>query len=114
MVFVALSLFMTQMILMPICTMLMTVCVSCDFTLSPLHGMFRLESTIITLADWYHTIAKEQILPAYVWQSSAGLRWFNFFFCSEAQSTLINGLGRFLDQDIPSELAVVTVEKGKR
>nr|ALE66819.1 laccase C [Antrodiella faginea] len=54
------------------------------------------ESTIITLADWYHTIAKKTPIPA------------------EPQSTVINGLGRYANQSTPSELAVITVQRGKR
>lgn len=53
------------------------------------------ESTIITLADWYHTPAP-----------SAGL-------VPTADATLINGLGRYADGPA-SDLAVITVESGKR
>jgi len=54
------------------------------------------ESTIITLADWYHSLAKDVPAPAV------------------AQTTLINGLGRYAGQETPSELAVITVQRGKR
>ncbi|TCD64396.1 laccase, multicopper oxidase, benzenediol:oxygen oxidorectuctase [Steccherinum ochraceum] len=54
------------------------------------------EDTIITLSDWYHTLAKQTKVPA------------------TPQSTLINGKGRYSNQTIPSELAVVTVQQGKR
>ncbi|KAI0820681.1 laccase [Trametes gibbosa] len=54
------------------------------------------ESTIITLSDWYHTAAK--LGPA---------------FPLGSDSTLINGLGRFTGGN-SSELAVITVEQGKR
>ncbi|KAJ6463685.1 laccase [Mycena vitilis] len=53
------------------------------------------ESTVITLADWYHFPAP--VAPA----------------IPQANSTLINGLGRY--QDGPaSPLAVISVRKGKR
>ncbi|THU99584.1 laccase lcc5 [Dendrothele bispora CBS 962.96] len=52
------------------------------------------ESTIITLADWYHAKAETLTFPA-------------------EDSTLINGLGRF-DGGNATELAVISVEQGKR
>ncbi|KAG7444704.1 laccase lcc5 [Guyanagaster necrorhizus] len=52
------------------------------------------ESTILTLSDWYHTPAKEISFPT-------------------PDSTLINGLGRW-SKDPTSDLAVITVEQGKR
>ncbi|KAF8895919.1 laccase lcc5 [Mucidula mucida] len=52
------------------------------------------ESTIITLADWYHSYAKDLTFPT-------------------SDSTLINGLGRWAD-DPTADLAVITVESGKR
>ncbi|KAH8094688.1 laccase 3 [Cristinia sonorae] len=54
------------------------------------------ESTVITLADWYHTLAKHTPAPAV------------------PQSTLINGKGRYAGQTTPSELAAVSVQRGKR
>ncbi|CAL1714469.1 unnamed protein product [Somion occarium] len=53
------------------------------------------ETTIITLADWYHTLARE------------GLAF------PTADATLINGLGRY-DLGPDSDLAVISVESGKR
>ena len=53
------------------------------------------ESTVITLADWYHAAAVNVPLPAL------------------ADSTLINGLGRYTN-GTASPLAVITVQKGKR
>ncbi|KAJ7129888.1 laccase [Mycena crocata] len=55
------------------------------------------ESTVITLADWYHYPAPQQPknLPAM------------------ANSTLINGLGRYLNGSL-SDLAVINVAHGKR
>ncbi|KAK0204374.1 laccase [Desarmillaria ectypa] len=52
------------------------------------------ESTILTLSDWYHTPAKELKFPT-------------------PDSTLINGLGRW-SKDPTSDLAIITVEQGKR
>ncbi|KAI0326254.1 TvLac7 [Cubamyces sp. BRFM 1775] len=53
------------------------------------------ESTIITLADWYHVAAALQTgIP-------------------ESDTTLINGLGRWFGNPT-SELAVITVQQGKR
>ncbi|KAI9068885.1 multicopper oxidase [Trametes sanguinea] len=54
------------------------------------------DSTVITLSDWYHTAAK--LGPA---------------FPLGADSVLINGLGRYTGGNA-SELAVITVEQGKR
>ncbi|KAF9443402.1 multicopper oxidase [Macrolepiota fuliginosa MF-IS2] len=54
-----------------------------------------LESTIITLAEWYHTLAPDIV----------GI--------STADSTLINGKGRFPGGP-NADLAVVNVQKGKR
>ncbi|KAJ8087816.1 laccase, multicopper oxidase, benzenediol:oxygen oxidorectuctase [Marasmius tenuissimus] len=53
------------------------------------------ESTVITIADWYHTKAKEIVFGT-------------------PQSTLINGLGRWSDANATTPLAVITVESGKR
>nr|ACL93333.1 laccase [Rigidoporus microporus] len=53
------------------------------------------ESTVITLADWYHTLAR------------LGARF------PTPDSTLINGLGRFAGGPA-SDLSVITVESGKR
>ncbi|KIJ65365.1 multicopper oxidase [Hydnomerulius pinastri MD-312] len=55
------------------------------------------ESTVITLADWYHVLA-----PV-----------LNHIIGVNANSTLINGLGRYTGGP-KSELAVVNVEQGKR
>ncbi|KAJ8094124.1 laccase, multicopper oxidase, benzenediol:oxygen oxidorectuctase [Marasmius tenuissimus] len=74
------SLFTTPKILMLVFTTLM---------------MARLQSTVITLADWYHTKAKQIAFGT-------------------PQSTLINGLGRWSDANATSSLAVITVESGKR
>ncbi|KAJ7513172.1 laccase [Mycena galericulata] len=54
------------------------------------------ESTIITLADWYHYLAK---------QAPPGPQAFN--------STLINGLGRYEHGPL-TDLAVINVAEGKR
>nr|AYR00612.1 laccase D [Antrodiella faginea] len=56
------------------------------------------ESTVITLADWYH------LLAIYEPHGQPTM----------ANSTLINGLGRYPGQPEVSELAVITVERGKR
>nr|CAI56705.1 Lac2 protein [Phlebia radiata] len=53
------------------------------------------ESTVITLAEWYHTAADNLRPP------------------EEANSTLINGLGRYAGGPA-SPLSVITVEHGKR
>ncbi|KAK1231974.1 laccase, multicopper oxidase, benzenediol:oxygen oxidorectuctase [Marasmius sp. AFHP31] len=53
------------------------------------------ESTVITLADWYHTKAKEIVFGT-------------------PQSTLINGLGRWSEGSATAPLTVITVEAGKR
>ncbi|KAI3606344.1 laccase [Moniliophthora roreri] len=53
------------------------------------------ESTVITLADWYHTKAKQIVFGT-------------------PDSTLINGLGRWSHGNATSELAVITVTQGKR
>ncbi|KAH8826494.1 laccase [Flagelloscypha sp. PMI_526] len=54
------------------------------------------ESTVITLADWYHQYAEQIVIGA-------------------SDSTLINGLGRYAGTGgTASELSVVTVEQGKR
>ncbi|KAG1888708.1 laccase [Suillus subluteus] len=64
----------------------------------PLAFMYDVDdaSTVITLADWYHTVAPELrgTIPV-------------------AQSILINGLGRYAGGP-ESELAVINVEQGKR
>ncbi|KAK7027916.1 laccase, multicopper oxidase, benzenediol:oxygen oxidorectuctase [Paramarasmius palmivorus] len=52
------------------------------------------ESTVITLADWYHAKAKTLVFPT-------------------PDSTLINGLGRW-SQGNATDLAVITVTQGKR
>ncbi|KAI3604175.1 laccase [Moniliophthora roreri] len=52
------------------------------------------ESTVITLADWYHAKAKTLVSP-------------------KPDSTLINGLGRFRKNG-RTELTVIQVEQGKR
>ncbi|KAI3621083.1 laccase [Moniliophthora roreri] len=52
------------------------------------------ESTVITLADWYHAKAKTIVV-------------------GNPDTTLINGLGRW-SQGTATQLAVVTVEAGKR
>ncbi|KAI3620990.1 laccase [Moniliophthora roreri] len=53
------------------------------------------ESTVITLADWYHAKAKQIVFGT-------------------PDSTLINGLGRWSQGNATSELAVITVTQGKR
>ncbi|KAJ6475006.1 laccase 2 precursor [Mycena vulgaris] len=56
---------------------------------------YRYESTIITLADWYHfTAPQAPLIPVF-------------------NSTLINGLGRYLGGPL-SPLAVISVVHGKR
>ncbi|CAL1710124.1 unnamed protein product [Somion occarium] len=54
------------------------------------------DSTVITLADWYHTLAREIVGVAI------------------SDSTLINGLGRYQGGPADAELAVITVQAGKR
>nr|QMP96875.1 laccase A precursor [Cerrena sp.] len=54
------------------------------------------ESTIITLADWYHTLARQVKGPAV------------------PDTTLINGLGRHNNGPLDAELAVISVQAGKR
>ncbi|KAF7790127.1 hypothetical protein EIP86_001079 [Pleurotus ostreatoroseus] len=54
------------------------------------------ESTVITLADWYHTAAPLQ----------QGF--------TPADATLINGLGRYKDGPSDAPLSVISVRKGKR
>ncbi|CAL1697184.1 unnamed protein product [Somion occarium] len=54
------------------------------------------ENTVITLADWYHNFARNVVSPA------------------SPDSTLINGLGRSPSGPADAELAVITVEHGKR
>ncbi|KAG1746509.1 laccase [Suillus lakei] len=56
------------------------------------------ETTVITLADWYHAVA-----PV-----------LNHFIEVSADSTLINGLGRYPGGPTDTELAVINVERGKR
>ncbi|KAL0065693.1 laccase, multicopper oxidase, benzenediol:oxygen oxidorectuctase [Marasmius tenuissimus] len=52
------------------------------------------ETTVISLSDWYHTPAKQLVLPTH-------------------DSVLINGLGRWKDGE-RTDLAVIQVEQGKR
>nr|AID59415.1 laccase 7 precursor [Cerrena sp. HYB07] len=54
------------------------------------------ESTVITLADWYHTLARQIVGVAI------------------ADTTLINGLGRNTNGPADAALAVINVEAGKR
>ncbi|KAG1721403.1 laccase [Suillus lakei] len=56
------------------------------------------ETTVITLADWYHEVAPT----------------LNHFVTVNGNSTLINGLGRYQGGPTDTELAVVDVEYGKR
>ncbi|KAG2153310.1 laccase [Suillus clintonianus] len=56
------------------------------------------ETTVITLADWYHTVA-----PV-----------LNHFVTVHADSTVINGFGRYAGGPVDTELAVINVECGKR
>nr|AYR00609.1 laccase 4 [Steccherinum murashkinskyi] len=56
------------------------------------------DSTVITLADWYHTLAQDENLSKPV----------------VADATLINGLGRSFVNTTPTELAVIGVQPGKR
>ncbi|KAG2153312.1 laccase [Suillus clintonianus] len=56
------------------------------------------ETTVITLADWYHEVA-----PV-----------LSHFVTVNGNSTLINGLGRYQGGPTDTELAVVNVEYGKR
>ena len=58
-------------------------------------NFFILESTVLTIADWYHEVSSKVPIP------------------SVADSTLINGLGRFLGGPA-SPLAVVNVNHGSR
>lgn len=53
------------------------------------------EDTVITLSDWYHSVAPQQPLPAV------------------PQSTLINGKGRWKNNPT-ADLSVIKVTKGKR
>ena len=59
------------------------------------HITFLSDSTVLTIADWYHNVSSKVTLP------------------SVADSTLINGLGRYKGGP-KSELSVVSVTKGKR
>ncbi|EEB94858.1 hypothetical protein MPER_06264, partial [Moniliophthora perniciosa FA553] len=59
------------------------------------------ENTVITLADWYHRTSAEVLAS----QAQAP---------PVADSTLINGLGRWVDGDPTSPLAIVNVVQGKR
>lgn len=60
-----------------------------------LYNLFVVDSTVLTIADWYHNVSSKVTLP------------------SIADSTLINGLGRY--QGGPAtQLAVVSVTQGKR
>ena len=59
------------------------------------YNTFDIDSTILTIADWYHNVSSKVTLP------------------SVADSTLINGLGRYKGGP-KSELSVVSVTKGKR
>ncbi|CAL1710152.1 unnamed protein product [Somion occarium] len=54
------------------------------------------ESTVITLADWYHVLAQTVVGPA------------------TSDATLINGLGRSATGPPDADLAVITVERNKR
>nr|WGJ61556.1 laccase 15 precursor [Cerrena unicolor] len=54
------------------------------------------ESTVITLADWYHTLARQIVGVAI------------------SDTTLINGLGRNTNGPADAALAVIDVEAGKR
>ena len=56
---------------------------------------FFLESTVLTISDWYHVVSSKVALPA------------------AADSTLINGLGRYPGGPA-SPLAVVNVNRGSR
>ncbi|THH32865.1 hypothetical protein EUX98_g1350 [Antrodiella citrinella] len=56
------------------------------------------EDTVITLADWYHTLAQQETIGAPI----------------TADATLINGLGRSFTNTVASDLAVITVQYGKR
>ncbi len=73
------------------------------------------ESTIITLADWYHHAGLTVPFPPYVallvYMHSCAhhLR----LASSEADATLINGLGRFTGGPA-SPLSVISVQHGKR
>ncbi|KAH8822314.1 laccase [Flagelloscypha sp. PMI_526] len=67
-------------------------------TSDPHAGLYDVddESTVITLADWYHQYAEQLVVGV-------------------SDSTLINGLGRYAGTGgTASELAVITVEQGKR
>ncbi|KAJ8592035.1 laccase [Rhizopogon salebrosus TDB-379] len=65
----------------------------------PLAYMYDIDdaSTVITLSDWYHTVA-----PV-----------LRYIIGTTTNITLINGLGRYTGGP-PSELAVINVEQGKR
>nr|5E9N_A Chain A, Laccase 2 [Steccherinum murashkinskyi] len=56
------------------------------------------DTTIITLADWYHTLAQQEPIGAAI----------------TADATLINGLGRSFTNTTASPLSVITVQSGKR
>lgn len=65
----------------------------------PLADMYDIDdaSTVVTLSDWYHTVATV----------------LRYVIGHTASSSLINGLGRY-DGGPMSALAVITVEQGKR
>ncbi|THH32839.1 hypothetical protein EUX98_g1349 [Antrodiella citrinella] len=56
------------------------------------------DTTIITLADWYHTLAQQEPIGAAI----------------TADATLINGLGRAFTNTTATDLAVISVKAGKR
>ena len=70
------------------------------------------ENTVITLADWYHTLAHTNVDVPYV---TISLR-FDILLTPfrVADSTLINGLGRNVKGPADAPLAVIGVESGKR
>ena len=90
---VVLSFFTILMIPTWICTTLMMV--SSNSPYAGHHITFLSDSTVLTIADWYHNVSSKVTLP------------------SVADSTLINGLGRYKGGP-KSELSVVSVTKGKR
>ncbi|KAG2112525.1 laccase [Suillus clintonianus] len=65
----------------------------------PLAHMYDVDdaSTVVTLADWYHTAATV----------------LRYVIGNTASSTLVNGLGRYAGGPM-SDLAVISVEQGKR
>ncbi|KAH0826954.1 laccase [Lanmaoa asiatica] len=71
------------------------------------------ETTVITLADWYAIFRRVSEVVLIVSRYHINSPVLNYFIGVNANSTLINGLGRYTGGPA-SELAVVNVQQGKR